>query len=214
MDALLAELGTLPPGDALFDLDGTLIHGDIGESCYVLAVSGGHRNEVTAGIPPGVEAAWAYYRALPSYEAQCVVTAQSLGGLTLAEVEELVGRCFRENLVAVAEPTLALARAISPRLRPWILTGSAEVLGVAVGKRLGIERVRGLRLAMDGDRLTTRVVPPVTCGEGKVRAAWEALGRRPAFAIGDSPHDLPLLRTARVARTLGRVAGTEFPAFP
>jgi phosphoserine phosphatase len=214
MQALLDELSALPPGDALFDLDGTLIHGDIGESCYLLAVTGGHRNEVTRNIPPGADAAWSFYRALPTYEAQCVLTAQALGGLTLPEIDDLVGRSFGESLCSVVPETHALVRAISPRLRPWILTGSAEVLGVAVGRMLGIEHVRGLRLAMDGPRLTTTVVPPVTCGEGKVRAAWEATGRRPSFAIGDSPHDLPLLRTARVARTCGRNAGTEFPAFP
>lgn len=193
----------IEPGEALFDLDGTLIHGDIGESAVMVL------------DPPGWD--WDAYHALVHSDdmavrtagsiTQALVTAQALAGLTVPEVERLVDTAFERGLVRPCEETCALAHQLALHHRVWILTGSAEVLGRAVAPRLGLRNVIGLRLAFDGDRLTDVVIPPVTIASGKINAAWVAIGRRPAFAIGDSPWDMPLLQHARSRLGIGRIAG-------
>ncbi len=206
MMEILDALSALPAGEAIFDLDGTLIHGDIGESVMRRLGAAGHRNEATHGIAD----LWEHYRSIESYEGQCRFAAESLAGLSQQAVEGFVDDAFAHGDVAPIAVACELAHAIALRHRVWILTGSAEMLGRAVAPRLGIERAVGLRLSPE----TGRGLSPITCGEGKVRATWTWFGRRPVFAIGDSPHDLPLLRLAHVARTCGKNAGVEFPAFP
>lgn len=213
MDALLSELAALPAGDAVFDLDGTLILRDIGEATLKRLIARGPLPGA-ARVALGDEDPWGVYERMDPVT-QAVAAAQALAGLTLPEVERIVDACFADGDVAPNPAVCELAAAVE-RLghRVWILTGSAEVLGRAVAPRVGVRHVAGVRLAMEGGRFTDRVVPPVPCAEGKVPATWVALGRRPVFAIGDSPWDGHLLRLARVARSTGRSAGVDFPAFP
>ena len=212
MNSVLAALDVLPPGEALFDLDGTLIHHDIGEAAL--------RRVMARGPLPGAAQAWlgtddpwAQYLALDP-TSQCIAAAQALAGLERAEVAAIVDAAFDAGEVSVNAEMVELAAAVGRRHRVWILTGSAEVLGEAIAPRLGIRHVRGVRLAEHAGRLTDHVIGPVSCAEGKVTATWVHFGRRPVFAIGDSPWDVHLLRLAHVARTTGRTAGIEFPAFP
>ena len=69
----------------------------------------------------------------------------------------------------------------------------------------------GLRLHIvdthAGPTLTDTIVPPVTMASSKINAAWVATGRRPAFAIGDSPWDKPLLLHAQSRLGIARIAG-------
>lgn len=212
MNALLDALDALPPGEAIFDLDGTLIHHDIGEATL--------RRQIARGpLPPaatawlGTQDPWRAYVALDPVS-QCVAAAVALAGLDRPQVEALVDEAFAEGDVSPNAAVCELAAAVGRRHRVWILTGSAEVLGQAVAPRLGIRHVRGVRLVERGGILGDRVEGIVSCAEGKVSANWVHFGRRPVFAIGDSPWDLHLLRLAHVARTTGRIAGMEFPAFP
>lgn len=207
---MIPELDALPPGEALFDMDGTLITNDIAEACLRGVDRIGHRNAVTAGA----ESVFAAYKAIPSYQGQCHYAALALGGLTVGEVEQLVDHAFAHGECAPVAAVCELAHHVARRHRVWLLTGSPEVLGEIVGRRLGLTRAFGIKLRRAGERLLPETYGTITCDEGKVSAAWEMTGRVPVFAIGDSPHDLPLLRHARVARTCGRNAGVEFPAFP
>jgi phosphoserine phosphatase len=74
-----------------------------------------------------------------------------------------------------------------------------------------LERVIGLRLRIvdgqAGPTLTDTIVPPLTMAASKINAAWVATGRRPAFAIGDSPWDTPLLLHAHSRLGIARIAG-------
>ncbi len=209
---ILAALDALPPGEAVFDMDGTLIHDDIAEATLRRLIARGPLPDA-ARAWLGTEDPWARYVALSPVD-QCVAAAQALAGLDRAEVEALVDEAFAAGDVAPNAAVCELAAAVGERHRVWILTGSPEVIGEAVAPRLGIRHVRGVRLAFRDGRLTDTVEGIVSCAEGKVRASWVHFGRRPVFAIGDSPWDLHLLRIAHVARTTGRIAGTEFPGYP
>lgn len=207
---MIPELDALPPGEALFDMDGTLVTHDVAESCLRRVDARGHRNAVTEGT----ESVFAHYQALPDYVEQCRYAAVALGGLRVGDVEQMVDDAFasgdNEPVAAICE----LAHWMSRRHRVWLLTGSPEVLGEIVARRLGLQRWYGIKLRMEGDRLLPSTYGVTTCGVGKVEAAWVMTGRVPVFAVGDSPHDLPLLRHARLARTCGKSAGVEFPAYP
>ena len=140
------------------------------------------------------------------------MAAQALAGLSPAEVEAIGTEVLERGEVRLNPHTVELAQALSRRHRVWILTGSAEFFGRVAATRMGIERVVGMRLREVEGRLSDELLPPCTCGEGKVIATRQLISERPVFAIGDSPTDLPILRMAAVARTLGKIAGREFPA--
>ena len=207
---MIPELDALPPGEAIFDMDGTLITHDIAEACLRGVDRLGHRNRVTEAV----ENVFASYKAIDSYSGQCRYAAEALGGLTLPQVEELVDHALSTKEVEPVPAVCELAHHLALRHRVWLLTGSPEVLGVILGRRLGLRNFYGIKLRMDGNRLLPETYGTLTCDAGKIEAAWVMTGRIPTFAIGDSPHDLPLLRHARVARTVGKIAGVEFPAFP
>jgi len=211
MNALLDQLNALPPGDAVFDLDNTLLVGDIGESTLRRLV---HRLPSKAATQLGTTNPWAAYEALAARDwcGAGDVAAQALAGLSPAEVAALATEVLDSGDVRLNPHTVELARRISQRHRVWILTGSAELLGKVAGARMGIDRVIGLRLREVDGRLSDELLPPCTCGEGKVLATRQLISERPVFAIGDSPTDLPVLRLATISRTLGKIAGREFPA--
>ncbi len=207
---MIAELDPFPAGEALFDMDGTLITHDIAEACLRGLDRTGHRNRITEAEA----SVFAAYKAIDSYEGQCLYAAVALGGLNVAQVEALVDHALANKECEPVASVCELAHWMAKRHRVWLLTGSPEVLGVIVGRRLGLRNFYGIKLRMDGDTLLPETYGTATCGVGKVHAAWVITGRIPVFAIGDSPHDLPLLRHARVARTCGKVADVEFRAFP
>jgi phosphoserine phosphatase len=211
MKTLLDQLNALPPGDAVFDLDNTLLLGDIGEATLRRLL---HRLPPRAASLLGTTEPWAAYEALAARDwcAAGDVAAQALAGMSPTEVEALAADVLDRGEVRLNPHTVELARALARHHRVWILTGSAELLGRVAGARMGIERVIGLRLREVGGRLTDELLPPRSCGEGKVLATRQLISEHPVFAIGDSPTDLPVLRLATVARTLGKIAGREFPA--
>ncbi|WP_309890654.1 haloacid dehalogenase-like hydrolase [Archangium sp.] len=211
MNALLDQLNALPPGDAVFDLDNTLLVGDIGESTLRRLI---HRLPPRVASQLGTTNRWAAYEALAARDwcGAGDVAAQALAGLSPAEVSAIATEVLDSGDVRLNPHTVELARRISQRHRVWILTGSAELLGKVAGARMGIDRVIGLRLREVEGRLSDELLPPCTCGEGKVLATRQLISERPVFAIGDSPTDLPVLRLATISRTLGKIAGREFPA--
>lgn len=206
----LASVDSLPPGEAVFDYDGTLVQGDIGESTVrVFQERGMLTPEIEIAFGPG----WARYHTL-SPVAQAILCAEALEGRTVAEVEGAVDEAFERGMVEPRPEVCELAARMSLRHRVWVLSGSPEVVVRAAAPRVGLRHVIGLRSYWNGDRLSGRVERPIPTDEGKVQVCWWRIGRRPVFSIGDSPWDLPLLRLAHVARTTGRIAGQEFPAFP
>ncbi len=209
---VLVALDALPPGEAVFDLDGTLLNEDIGEAVLRARLAAGPLPEKARSIL-GDDDPWGAYLALEPYP-QAVAAAQALAGLSASEVDRLVDAAWASGEVTANPAVAALAAAVGRRHRVWILTGSAEVLGRACGARLGIPNVVGVRLRVADGLLTDEVDEPASCAEGKPLECRRWITDRPVFAIGDSPWDAHILRMAAVARTCGRSAGLGFPAFP
>jgi len=198
--ARLAD-GPSDPVDILFDMDGTLLDGDIGDALVGWLMERGHHPEPFATRAPDFDT---YFEVTRGWERedQSVLCARIIVGLTPAELDAQVDACRRAR-VPWRKPVLALARKLHALgHRVWILTGSAEPLARVVARAAGLDpdRCIGIRLARDAQtgRYTERIVPPVSFGVGKVVAARTRLGRSPGLALGDSLSDLHILRTARV----------------
>jgi phosphoserine phosphatase len=210
--SLLDQLLAMPPGNAIFDMDGTLIRRDVGEAAL---------RRVLHQLPPKARAAIGEERPWEVYEQICKedyckagdIAALALAGQTESSLKNMVYDAFTTGEIAFHSDVVALAQGIARHHKVWILTGSAEILGRVVGEKIGIVDVVGMRLKQSNGVFQEELIPPCTCGQGKVAAAQALIDSSPVFSIGDSPTDLPLLRIAKLARTLGKISGREFPAF-
>ena len=177
----------------VFDADGTLWRGDVGEDFL--------RYAIHTGL---FEASYETYerRLLESPErayAYCVEVMRDRSEAELAQAcvaffaERFSGRIF-----GFVRPLLAqLAQAGCP---VWICSASPRWIVVPGALALGIpeSQVIGVSCPVVGGRLTGDVEQPVPVGPGKV--AW--LERRhltPALAVGNGDFDLDMLAFARHA---------------
>lgn len=189
------------PGEACFDMDGTLLMGDIGEHILL-------RRQAAGLLHPDAHAAaggdiWQVYSAL--MEARDVIPACALGalalvGMTEADVEEAVDEALASGGVTVRAPVLGLVRAAEAAgHRVWVVTGSPAAVGRVVARHLGLDpaRVIGVELEDDSGVYSSRVKQPVPAGTGKLAAIEKFIGAVPLIAVGDSIFDLPMLSRAR-----------------
>jgi hypothetical protein len=79
---------------------------------------------------------------------------------------------------------------------------------VLVQEDAGYASLDGRRLA--GLRLTSRLVFPVPTYSGKVACLWDLLGRRPYFAVGDSPGDHAMLGFSERRLWIARVEKPDY----
>lgn len=211
---LLDELRAFPRGAAIFDLDGTLLEGDIADATVERLFEMGHLPDGVAHVL-GRDDPWGAYNAFVAQDwcGATALVARMLEGLTVAEVEEVAERAFAEGAIRPKVSVSKLASAVESLHDVWILTASPEALGRVAARHLGLTRVVGYGTELVNGRYTSKITLN-TCGPAKVGSARSLIAEHPVFAIGDSMSDLPLLRVARVARTTGKIAGVEFPAFP
>jgi phosphoserine phosphatase len=179
-----AAIAAVPAGGYIAtDADGTLWAGDVGDDTVRCAA---------ASWAPGVDV-----------EAYLALIAADYGRGTRAAAEHLRGvpeETARETLRAFFAPRLrprrwlveALAQAAGRGVRVHVVSASPRLAAEIGVSLLGADwPVIGIELDADG-----RVVEPAPVFEGKVEA-WRARGLPPpAVALGDSPWDEPLLRSA------------------
>lgn len=188
---VLGLIDRLPrDSDVVFDADGTLWRGDVGEDFLRFAI---HRRLV-AGSYERYEALL-HESAARAY-AYCVEVMRGL------EAAELQAACdaffverFRGRVFSFVRPLLAALGArgcrawicsASPR---WTVLPGAALLGIAA------ERVIGVTCALDRGRLSGVVEQPVPVGPGKV--TWlERSGVRPALGVGNGDFDVDMLAFA------------------
>lgn len=196
-----------PPGLVAFDMDGTLIKGDVGELLMLRRVAAGDAlPALRAWLGAGdLLAAYRAAARLPRPEHHYVASALGAEGLDAADVGVRVRGLLDEGAIRGRPPVLSLLRALADvGHQVVVVTGSLRVVAEALVSALGIpvDRVIGQELVMRGARLGGRPRGPVLCGAGKVRAWREAGLDAPLLVFGDTPPDLPLMGTA----LLGAVA--------
>jgi phosphoserine phosphatase len=190
------------PGDLVFDMDGTILEGDLSWGLY--------RERVVLGTPTAALLSLFGGRpiddpnVLPIREG-CMACSIVLAGMTPAEVTAAVDDCFAEGRVQLHEQVVELVRAThAAGHRAWLVTGGSVWVGRAVAIRVGIaaDRVIGVESVMEDGRLTDQIIEPVSAGAGKVVAWTQRNDTRPLLTLGDSRHDLPLMAASELGGVL------------
>lgn len=192
-----------PPGPVAFDMDGTLIEGDIGELLLLRRVDAGEPLPALRAWlgADDLRAAYEAALALPPPEPHYVACALGGEGLDAEAVSARVCAFLEEGAIRGRTPVLQLLRALAAAGHTVVVvTGSLRLVGEALVRALDlpVDRVIGQELVMDGPRLGGAVRGPVLCGAGKI-TAWRSAGLdAPLLVLGDTPPDLPLMGTARI----------------
>jgi phosphoserine phosphatase len=182
------------PGEpVVFDADGTLWRGDVGEDFLRFAV---HHRHVHGSYD-------AYEQLLAKDPARAYgYCVEVMRGVEEAVIAKLCDDFFRERftgrLFSFVRPLLKkLEDAGHPT---WVCSASPWWNVVPGALALGIpkERVIGVTCPVENGVLTGVVDPPVPAGPGKVK--WlERRGVKPALAVGNGDLDLDMLAFARTA---------------
>ncbi len=183
---------------AFWDFDGTIIRGDISEGCESV---GGKLNKLYKGLiertieaglctvypaDGGWDRYWKHdyprmkeigrWLAWP-YNAQ-MYYGQSVARLDAFCEEE----CERVYCKWYFASSMKIFRALEKAgVENYVVSASPELFVKNTAKSLGIPpcRCRGIRVVLDGDMVTTKVVHPVPSGEGKVENVREFVLSRP-----------------------------------
>ena len=183
---------------AFWDFDGTIIRGDISEGCEFVGgkLSKLYKGLIERTIEVGLctvypaEGGWDRYwnhdyarmkeigrwLAWP-YNAQ-MYYGQSVAALD-AFCEAECERVYRKWYFA---SSMKIFRALEKAgVENYVVSASPELFVKNTAKSLGVPscRCRGIRVVLDGDRVTTKVVHPVPNGEGKVENVREFVLARP-----------------------------------
>ena len=195
VQAVLDRVLAGPPAPVVFDADGTLWRGDVGEDLLrYLGVEG-----VVAR--PGV---YAEYERLHDREpaAAYAFAVEVMAGLELRRLEPLCADFFARRYAGRVYPWVRpLLALLAERGFPaWICSASPRWIVEAAADHLRIPRPRVIAVdaELDGDVLSARVLRPVVCGPGKV--TWlQRREVRPVVAFGNGELDLDMLAYAEHA---------------
>ena len=184
---------------AFWDFDGTIIKGDISEGCelvngkYEMLYKGLIRQTIEAGLnsvyPP--EGGWEQY-----WEKDYLRLRDGLGlwlawpfnaqiyfGQSASAIDAFgEAACERLYRKWYFTSSMRMFRALEKAgVENYVVSASPEIFVRATAKTLGIPkaRCRGIRVAIDGDRITTRIIYPLPMGEGKVENVREFVLARP-----------------------------------
>lgn len=205
IDALVAEGGQGRP--VVFDADGTLWRGDVGED--LLRLLGQRRL-----LGPQSDGVYARYEEILArdHAAAYAFAVEVLEGFDEAELQRLcddffaaryAGRIFR-----FVRPLLA--RLTEAGFTPWICSASPRWAVLPGARALGIDAARVIGVSCDvvEGALSGRVHQPVTCGPGKVTALARA-GVRSALSFGNGDLDVDMLAAAERAIVVAPLDGPD-----
>jgi phosphoserine phosphatase len=192
-----------PPQPVAFDMDGTLLVGDLGEDVLFARLDAeGPGPALRALLGPDVRAGYRHALAHGPDPVHYAACGLALEGWSTARATAAAAAAFARGAIRPRPAVCALAHAFAAAGHPlWIVTGTATVLARAFAAHAGlpVAGVLGMELAMDGDHFTGTVDGPVLCGAGKIDAWWaRGPGVAPAIVLGDTALDLPLMGLATV----------------
>lgn len=202
-DAIVPLLTSSGRRVACFDADGTLWSEDIGEAFFRWLIAG----RLLRTIDCDTDVYAAYEARVHEDRTMGYAWAVSLmAGLADADVT----RWARQ--MAAAWPNYRPAMAALMKgleeagFEVWIVSASNRWIVRATMERMGLDpdRVVAIEVAVEDGILTSNVLRPITCRQGKVEAIDHHIQCRPVFAIGDSMGDLEMLECAQQPLIVGR----------
>lgn len=188
---------------AAFDLDNTLLVGDIGEAVYAQLLAEGYVLPLS----------WSVYQFLLRTNKRHAYE-QIVRALAGYSIETIVKATHKVLLSPEANISFAKGDVPVPHARPamkiliqhlrnlgydiYVLTSSNELSArIVTSQFFGIpeHHVFGVRMRIDQDILTGQILWPAPIGEGKVDVYHHSVGSSaPLITAGDTVLDLPLLR--------------------
>ncbi len=202
-EARARSSGGIQPKIALFDLDNTLLVGDIGEAVFARLLSDGAKMSCT----------WSDYRAFLRCDQSAAyrLSVEAMAGLAVRDVEEATIRVLNQP-----EPFVAVEGAIVPvprihramkelvarlqdlRYVVYVISASNQIsVRIIAEDFLGIapEHALGLKSKIADGRLTQVLQKPYPISTGKADLYRKVAGDiRPLITATDNPIDAPLLR--------------------
>jgi phosphatidylglycerophosphatase C len=197
--AVVDRILSAPPAQTVvFDADGTLWRGDVGEDFLRFL---GTEGKLPRHPEPGVYERYERIVArdpTEGYAFAVAVMADLDDAQLAAQGRDFFQRRYAGRTFTFVRPLLsALAAAghlvwvcsASPR---WLVSAGAETLGIPSSRVIAVD------CELEHGRLTARVLRPLPCGEGKVECL-KAKGLAPALGVGNGDLDLPMLAYAQSA---------------
>ncbi len=176
---------------AVFDLDDTLINGDVGDELLSLLI---HRGLVR-------RLSWEQYRMECSTDPDSAYrnAVRAMAGLPEKTVRNAVDSLLSMPLLAPDPWMHALVRLLQKySVEVYVLSASSAIAVQVVAERFfGIEPTHafGIRTNVVNEILTDELVEPAPVGAGKVEVYHQFIGTvQPVVAAGNSLSDVPMLR--------------------
>ncbi len=200
-------LGDSGPGlrkkTAVFDLDNTLIIGDVGDAVLAVLLNSGHALRISLSE----------YRQLAIHDplSAYMEATRALNGLSLDYLIDITKNILHLQTdtilcegfeIPVPAPNLVM-RAIIHLLREWdysifIISATNDVSAKIAGSMLfgiPVHNISGIKTQIIDGNMTDVVIHPVPVGEGKIAHYRELAGDvMPAVVATDSDIDMPLLQ--------------------
>lgn len=188
------------PCIAVFDADGTLWKGDVGESFFQWQLE--HRS-LLPDRERWAREEWKNFQAGKRSETQIwSAVAACQAGLSESAVQAAAARFFAEQFTrnVFPEVTQVVRQLQDEGSEVWICSASHRWIVAAGAASLGIpaQRVIAVDVEVVDGKLTDRVVEPVPYGPGKKAALLRTLSRKPEFVFGNSMGDFEMLGLAQV----------------
>ncbi len=181
---------------AVFDADGTLWAGDVGEHQLRRAEEDG-----LLVAPPGSASVFDAYQERCSRDttAGYAWAAEAFAGLSEATVRACAARTWAAHRALALEPAWAIVTALaSLGVEVWIVSASNRWVIEEAARDRGLppERVIAMTVPSTGGVVGSRAEHPSPNGAGKVECIEARVGVRPILAFGNSVHDAAMLRAA------------------
>jgi len=199
--AVVQQTLAAPPGLVVFDMDGTLLSGDVGEAVFLARLAEGVcAPGLRALLGDSPLAAYRRFQAEGPDEVHYAACALGLWGLDEAGLDAWVARLVARGEIALRPALAALCQDMQAAgHRVVVVTGTAERLARRCLLHLGLDlEVIGQGLVIEDGILQDQVVEPILCGPGKIVALDARVGQRPLFMAGDSRGDFALMSTVLI----------------